>query len=70
MPVTCNGICETDKRFGISSKYYKKGTKYCTHCAKKIFISELRCPCCRCILRTRTHHWKKKARASRVLKRV
>jgi len=66
----CKGLCEYDKRFGISSGYYKNGVKYCTLCAKKIYLKELRCPCCRSILRTRTHHWKPKARASRVLKRI
>ncbi len=66
----CKGICENDKRFGKSSPYYAKGVKYCTHCAKKIYTNELRCPCCKCVLRTRTHHWKPKARASRVLKRI
>ena len=67
---TCKGLCSVDKRFGKSSPYYAKGVKYCTHCAKKIFINELRCPCCRCILRTRTHHYKSLARKKRDLVRV
>ena len=70
MTTVCKNLCETDKRFGISSCYYKKGTKYCSHCAKKILIDDLRCPCCRSILRVRTRSWKKKARANRVVKRV
>ena len=73
MATVCKNVCQTDKRFGISSRYYAKGTKYCSHCAKKIAIEDLRCPCCRSILRVRTRSWKAKSssrNAKREVKRI
>ena len=70
MTTVCKNLCQIDKRFGISSRYYAKGIKYCSHCAKKIAIEDLRCPCCRSILRVRTRSWKAKAKANRVVKRI
>ena len=70
MPNTCKGLCEIDKRYGKSSPYYAKGVKYCTHCAKKITTEELRCPCCKCKLRVRTHAYKPRTRQCKKLKGI
>ena len=31
MVVRCNGVCDTDKRFGKNSRFYEKGIKYCSY---------------------------------------
>ena len=58
MVVRCNGICDTDKRFGKNHRYYEKGIKYCAYCTKKVMTKEIRCPCCKTVLRVRTHRSK------------
>ena len=55
MVVRCNSVCDTDKRFGKNSRYYEKGIKYCSYCTKKVMTKEIRCPCCKTVLRVRTH---------------
>ena len=50
----CKGLCDKDKRFKVSSPYCHTHGKYCSVCTKKVKTNEIRCPCCRTVLRVRT----------------
>lgn len=63
MTINCKGICEFYK---IDMHQYKdkynKGQKRCTFCGIFLETLQIRCPCCRSVLRTKSRHTKKKIR--------
>ncbi len=58
---TCRGICiqyETPKT--ANKLRYKLGHKRCTYCGLFINTLDVRCPCCKATLRTKSRNKKKK----------
>ena len=48
----CKGICVRFKATDFKGKIrYEKGQKHCSKCSIFLVYSEIRCPCCHCILR-------------------
>ena len=63
MGASCKGICFELKSSGIpNSKKYQFGLKRCSWCDVYLATTEVRCPCCRMILRTKARN-KTKMRA-------
>ncbi len=51
---TCRGICIYSKGDSISNgKRYASGQKRCTYCSLFLKTYDIRCPCCKTILRTK-----------------
>lgn len=51
---TCKGICEMHKAEPIPNRFrYELGQKRCTFCGLFFATSDIRCPCCKAVLRTK-----------------
>ena len=60
MGVSCKGICIQMKHSSIpNSKKYELGLKRCSWCEVFMATEEIRCPCCKMILRTKSRNKKK-----------
>ena len=60
MGASCKGICLQLKHKSIpNSKKYQFGLKRCSWCEVFMFTEEIRCPCCKMILRTKSRNKKK-----------
>ncbi len=60
MGASCKGICVGTKITNIpNSKKYQFGLKRCTWCEVWVDTREVRCTCCKMILRTRSRNKKK-----------
>ena len=64
MVQSCKGICVSFKGIPmINSKRYESGQKRCSYCELFLKTPEIRCPCCKTILRTKSRsRYKKKIR--------
>jgi hydrogenase nickel incorporation protein HypA/HybF len=52
---TCRGICIYSKGVPMSNgKRYENGQKRCSYCGLFLETSEVRCPCCKTILRVKS----------------
>ena len=61
MGATCKGICLEFKQDRIpNAKKYQYGLKRCSWCDIWFGTTEIRCPCCKMILRTRARGKKSK----------
>jgi hypothetical protein len=50
---TCRGLCLVHKADAVSNKIrYKIGQKRCTFCGIFLSVDDVRCICCRAVLRT------------------
>ena len=64
MVASCKGICIHLKHQSIpNAKKYQFGLKRCSWCEVFMSTEEIRCPCCKMILRTKSRN-KKKAKVS------
>jgi len=60
MGASCKGICIQMKHSSIpNSKKYELGLKRCSWCEVFMATEEIRCPCCKMILRTKSRNKKK-----------
>jgi hypothetical protein len=60
MAASCKGICIKIKHGPIpNAKKYEFGLKRCSWCEVFLSTDEIRCPCCRMILRTKARSRKK-----------
>jgi len=60
MGASCKGICLHMKHKSIpNSKKYQFGLKRCSWCEVFMFTEEIRCPCCKMILRTKSRNKRK-----------
>lgn len=60
MGASCRGICIDTKITSIpNAKKYQFGLKRCTWCEVWLDTNEIRCSCCRMILRTRSRNRRK-----------
>ena len=51
---TCKGICQLYQAESIPNRFrYEFGHKHCTFCGLFFAISDIRCPCCKAVLRTK-----------------
>ncbi|MGI9566522.1 MAG: hypothetical protein ACR2LL_05855 [Nitrosopumilus sp.] len=49
---TCIGICIRYKSMRVANRLqYQLGHKRCTHCGLFMNTGEIRCPCCKAVLR-------------------
>ena len=64
MGASCKGICLQLKHKSITNaKKYQFGLKRCSWCEVFMSTEEIRCPCCKMILRTKSRN-KKKVKSS------
>ena len=57
MGASCKGICFQLKSSGVpNSKKYQYGLKRCSWCDVYMASEEIRCPCCKMILRTKARN--------------
>lgn len=55
MAASCRGICAYIQGMPMTNgQRYKSGQKRCTFCSLFLDTSEIRCPCCKTILRTKS----------------
>jgi len=56
MKSLCKGICESLKPLltDVTISRYDQGQKYCTTCCEYVVCSEIRCVCCKNILRVKS----------------
>ena len=60
MGASCKGICIQMKHRPVpNAKKYEFGLKRCSWCEVFLSTDEIRCPCCRMILRTKSRNKKK-----------
>ena len=53
MGYSCRGMCESLKGKSIpNGSRYNAGQKRCTFCGIFFLIDDVRCPCCKVVLRT------------------
>lgn len=51
---SCRGICETMKAVPVpNGMRYEMGHKRCSFCGLFFSIPDIRCPCCKAVLRTK-----------------
>lgn len=63
MTAYCKGICQFHRiEIHQPKDKYKKGQKRCTYCGIFLETQDIRCPCCKSILRTRSRHKKNEFR--------
>ena len=60
MGASCKGICIQMKHNPVpNAKKYEFGLKRCSWCEVFLSTDEIRCPCCKMILRTKSRNKKK-----------
>ena len=60
MGASCKGICIQMKHSSVpNSMKYQIGLKRCSWCEVFLSTEEIRCPCCKMILRTKSRNKKK-----------
>ena len=60
MGASCKGICIQMRHSAVpNSKKYEIGLKRCSWCEVFLLTEEIRCPCCKMILRTKSRNKKK-----------
>jgi len=51
---TCKGVCDTLKAEPVpNGARYELGHKRCSFCCMFLSVPDIRCPCCKAVLRTR-----------------
>ena len=60
MGASCKGVCTQHKAMKVpNSLKYKYGLKRCSWCEIWFETDEIRCPCCKMILRTKSRNKRK-----------
>ena len=71
MGASCKGICIHHKVVKIpNSQKYQFGLKRCSWCEVWLDTPEIRCPCCKMILRTKSRNKKKGINSKEATKSV
>jgi len=62
MGASCKGICTMHKATKVpNSQKYQFGLKRCSWCEVWLDTEDIRCPCCKMILRTKSRNKKRKS---------
>ena len=57
MGASCKGICRLSEKIKVpNSRKYEYGLKRCSWCDVYMATEEIRCPCCKMILRTKARN--------------